>query len=628
MAVGAAAEYPRKPPRGLFAFGFAALATATAVAGSALGAAGGLARGIVGAAALTAVAVGAHRNAMGVRWGWALLGAGIGLWALGDGVWDWITWRSSENPATLYTADALYLAGYPLLAAGLVAMVRARNPRGSRDGLLDGAILAVAAVILVWVFLVAPQGRGTELALADRLILGAYPLGDGLLLAGVAWLALSPGRRGAALWLLTGALGLNFGADLAWNLAARLGETDAWTPWLNPWWTVSYALIGAAALHPSARDLTETLPPPDAPTHPARLAFLGVALFVGPVVTVLGDGQIGGLDVMVTGCSFAVAALVVGRFLGLVHDHERARAAAAASERRFRVITDASPVGIHEVTPELMITYANEESAHLFGGRVDGQRADELIALVDPRDRDRITDAVVAVVEGRRATAEFRLGAGARLRWVAWHGAPVLDDDAHVTAIFASLLDITPLKQAEEMLERQATHDPLTGLPNRRLLLDRLGSALRELPRRGGIVGVLFLDLDRFKLVNDLLGHDVGDALLVEIARRIRVTVRARDTAARFGGDEFVIVLDDACSPDELTATAARLVAAVERPVRLDNSNSDIDVGASIGIAVADGPDDPDALLRDADAAMYRAKQAGRGRFEVFDGSRERDAGH
>ncbi len=173
-------------------------------------------------------------------------------------------------------------------------------------------------------------------------------------------------------------------------------------------------------------------------------------------------------------------------------------------------------------------------------------------------------------------------------------------------------------------LRHEATHDGLTGLPNRALLRDRLGRALARRPRPGEAgevgVGVLYVDLDRFKVVNDSLGHAAGDALLVAVAGRLVGCVRAGDTVARLGGDEFALLLDGLGEASQAVRTAERVIRALEAPVRLDGH--DVVVGASIGIAVgalvATATTAAD-LLREADVALYRAKAGGRGRYAVFD---------
>ncbi|MDX6660000.1 MAG: hypothetical protein QOJ55_822, partial [Solirubrobacteraceae bacterium] len=173
-------------------------------------------------------------------------------------------------------------------------------------------------------------------------------------------------------------------------------------------------------------------------------------------------------------------------------------------------------------------------------------------------------------------------------------------------------------KRAEVALAHQALHDPLTGLPNRALFLDRLENALARAQRGSAGIGVLFLDLDRFKVVNDSLGHEAGDRLLLDVANRLRGVVRPGDTVARFGGDEFTILCDVRDERDAVLI-AERVAAAVEAPFTLDDNEAFLTT--SLGIALTTGREEADAeaLIRDADAAMYRAKERGKSRYELFD---------
>ncbi|MPY93100.1 MAG: EAL domain-containing protein [Acidimicrobiia bacterium] len=171
-------------------------------------------------------------------------------------------------------------------------------------------------------------------------------------------------------------------------------------------------------------------------------------------------------------------------------------------------------------------------------------------------------------------------------------------------------------ERAEARLTHHALHDHLTGLPNRVLFLDRLALALERTKRHAG-VAVLFLDLDRFKLVNDSLGHEAGDHLLVAVASRLKSVIRSGDTVARFGGDEFVVVCENLASEEDAAGAAERLREALSAPFLADGN--EVFITVSIGIAVADGADaTPSALLRDADSALYRAKDEGRARHELF----------
>ncbi|MCU1343890.1 MAG: putative diguanylate cyclase/phosphodiesterase & domain with sensor(s) [Acidimicrobiia bacterium] len=178
--------------------------------------------------------------------------------------------------------------------------------------------------------------------------------------------------------------------------------------------------------------------------------------------------------------------------------------------------------------------------------------------------------------------------------------------------------DISERKGFETRLAHQATHDALTGLPNRVLLLDRLKMAMARVARHPAPLAVLFCDLDNFKVVNDSLGHDVGDALLRTISDRIRDAVRPSDTVARFGGDEFVVLCDQLATESDAIVIAERLAMVITEPVGI--GEHEIVVSTSLGIAFArTSHDRPEALIRDADVAMYRAKEKGRNRIEVFD---------
>lgn len=179
--------------------------------------------------------------------------------------------------------------------------------------------------------------------------------------------------------------------------------------------------------------------------------------------------------------------------------------------------------------------------------------------------------------------------------------------------------DISERRALYAQLERQALTDVLTGLPNRVLLHDRLGGAMRRLARRPGLVGILFLDLDRFKVLNDSLGHAAGDELLQSLGRRLSAMLRAGDTVSRFGGDEYVIMPEEVRDIGELTTLAERILASFSEPVRV--GGFDVTPSASIGIAcTSDAGCTPGSLLRDADLAMYRAKARGGGNYEIFDG--------
>lgn len=194
-------------------------------------------------------------------------------------------------------------------------------------------------------------------------------------------------------------------------------------------------------------------------------------------------------------------------------------------------------------------------------------------------------------------------------------------DISHYVAVFS---DITDLRDSQERLKLMAHYDPLTHLPNRSLLADRLNQNVAQAQRNDSLLAVCFLDLDGFKPINDDYGHDSGDLLLISIARRLESTLRVIDTVARFGGDEFVLLLPDLADMDELEAILARVMDAIGQPVLVDQNA--LRVTASIGLTIYPADDaDPESLMRHADQAMYVAKREGRGRYSLFDAGWEKE---
>ena len=246
---------------------------------------------------------------------------------------------------------------------------------------------------------------------------------------------------------------------------------------------------------------------------------------------------------------------------------------------------------------------------------------DGLLQVIHPEDRDRVSQTIGAAFEaGRAFEVEHRVVVrGGDVRWVHGRGEVEVGPDGTPVRLYGTAQDISDRRRAEESLVYQALHDPLTGLPNRLLFVDRLEQALRRALRHGSRLAVLFIDLDRFKLVNDTHGHAAGDAVLVATTKRLQEVLRPGDTVARLGGDEFTVLCEDLEDGPVILGIAERALAALAAPIALEDETQAY-VTASIGVAVVGATSQSaEDILADADSAMYRAKDRGRNRLELFD---------
>jgi diguanylate cyclase (GGDEF)-like protein/PAS domain S-box-containing protein len=298
----------------------------------------------------------------------------------------------------------------------------------------------------------------------------------------------------------------------------------------------------------------------------------------------------------------------------------------SAREAEYRMLAENSSDFLARHAPDGTYRYCSPACVAITGYSPEELIGTSPFRLVAAEDRDAVRAYARLVSEREEpATAAYRLRCkDGQLRWLETT-ARAVRDDAGVRELVSVTRDISERKQAEIELSHAALHDTLTGLPNRALFLDRLGLALRRTERRSGSVAVLFCDLDRFKVVNDSLGHDAGDRLLVDVAGRIVTALRPADTVARFGGDEFTILCEDIAGEIEAATIAQRIVDVFRDPFLLEDG--EVFLATSVGIAIARGNDDrAEDLIRDADAAMYRAKERGKGPSEIFDEAMRADA--
>jgi diguanylate cyclase (GGDEF)-like protein/PAS domain S-box-containing protein len=721
----------------------------------------------VGFSGVAAIVVGIRMHSPRARLAWWLFAAGQLLFFSGD-----VYTYSNPDASFPSLGDAFYLAVYPVLMAGLLLLVKRRNPRRDPAALIDALILTIGVGLLAWVFLIAPNIHLTDISWLGKAVSIAYPLGDVLLLAAAIRLAVDAGKRAPAFYLLAGSIVCLLATDSAYNLALLKGTYDHSQLIYDLGWMAYYILWGAAALHPSMRVLEEPAVDSRPRLSSSRLALLGAACLIAPGIRFA--QSLGNPDVLVLIVASAVLfLLVVARMAGLVRQEERIVArertlraagaelvgaagydqiyeAAIAGVRRllgqdpcvhlallratgpavaassqgcewslteptFEWLCEhagttrlpyldvprevrselrlegghtvlVAPLAIrsdvrgllvansdHEVSEEVansfealglqvslavegawlaadlhrrqsearfrslvahssdlitvldergVVTYQSPSVERVLGYRVDEIEGTQFDWLLSPADRPRLQRLIAGdgagTAEAHTLECSLAHKDGTTLRFEVQH-TDLLHDE-HVRGIVLNSRDVSERKEFEEQLAHQAFHDPVTNLANRALFSDRVEHALMRSQRGFPDIAVVFIDLDDFKTVNDSLGHAAGDEVLQEVARRLRIAVRPTDTVARFGGDEFAVLLESVNDSAQAADAAARILHALEIPYEIDGKQ--VFPRASVGICLVDreeGAPEAAELLRNADVAMYMAKRDSKGSYRVFE---------
>ncbi|HEY7630580.1 MAG TPA: EAL domain-containing protein, partial [Thermoleophilaceae bacterium] len=708
---------------------------------------------------------------------WWFFALGLGLFWLGD-IYTYSYPKLLHKDVPFPSlGDGIYLAVYPALMAGLLMLVRRRNPEPDRAGLIDALIMTLGLALLEWVGLIAPYLHGDDMSTVARLVSIAYPLGDILLLAAAIRLIVDAGKRQPAFYLMTTSIVALLITDFVYGLLLLHG-TYTHQLWLDIGWIAFYLLWGAAALHPSMRSLAESDPDRQRRLHPGRLALLTAAALIAPCVQMIHEIRYGGIDMFaVIATSIVLFCLVVARMAGLNRqqqrsaERERVLSAAGAALVAATSREDIYAAALHAVRKlageassariclveksamEVVATTGGDESDRwhvpaatagvLFdlsgtegGGRAaidasmradmhlpatagallvhalswDGethgllvtadeshpsraiklslqalathvslalesaalteqvlvrtsearlsslvQHASDLITVIDAEARivyqspsiERVLGYSAEDMIGKRLDELLTAGGESRLlqlladgdEYAGREGEAIectlrhsdgtqrqfeilrsnLLHDESVRGIVLNGRDVSERKAFEEQLAHQAFHDPVTNLANRALFVERVRHAIARTRRDDEGLAVIFLDLDDFKTINDSLGHAAGDQVLLDVAKRLESCVRASDTAARFGGDEFAVLLEDVESLQEASDAAERIIEAFQHPLQI--GAKELSVRASIGIAMAGsgGSSEADELIRNADAAMYIAKRDGKGGYRMFE---------
>lgn len=558
------------------------------------------------------------------RRSWRVLGVSYLLLWLGN-VLTLNNLVSGQVQASFTIGDALHLCCYPIWLWALVSFPMEAQSRAERLTFwLDAGMVLVGGGMLFWYFVFRPISLTAPYDLAATLLALVYPLGDLVLLFGVAsFLLRKPSARSRqaltilGLSLLVFVIGdLGYG-HLALEKAYRRGD------WPDLFWMVGQFFMVLAA---QAQYWYASKTPPAASDQKRSLRFsvlpygglvVGYGLLLHVSRTMQSDLLGGALLGAVT-----LTGLVAARQFFAVRENIRLleERAAHQSEARFRSLVQNSSDVITIIESDGTIRYQTPSVEQVWGYERSSLIGRKLADLLHPQDLPSALGffAEVAAAPGTTAPVEWYLqrsdGSWLDIETI---GNNLLHDP-NVGGLVLTSRNISERKQLQKQLLHQAFHDPLSKLPNRALFMERLERALARAQEKSGKVAVIFLDLDNFKVINDSLGHQVGDELLSAAAHRIKGCVRPGDMTARLGGDEFTVLLEDVTSPEAAVKVAQRIHAQLQAPFLMDGH--EVFVTPSIGITLStDENANPDSLLRDADVAMYWAKTHGKACYAVFD---------
>lgn len=571
-------------------------------------------------AAVVLLGIRARATPSGQRLPWVVLGIAFGSFAFSDVLivsWPALTGAPHPWPGP---AHVPFQIGILSTIGAVVAFVRLRR-RPDAGELLDALVVGASLGVGTGVLVVLPLLSG-DLATGtlSRTILITQPLLMVTLLAATWRFTSSTTAHTAASLALAAGMGTLLATSVGMGVLASLGRYRPEGP-LTIGWILATGLIAIGAVHPSASSLTEpgVTERPRSPFR--RVAADAVAALALPGLMMSRAESPD--DVLIAVVAAAVLAMVTLRVWRLLRALGRTQASEVALQqrshnRRLEALVRHTADVLLVIGIRGHVDYASPSAAAMFGADPTGWSRRELAEHIHPDERDATVGALV-----ERLDAHDGRPVRIRARFVDRSDREVhtelvaidLLEDPDVAGVVVTIRDTTERTGLEAELRHLAFHDALTGLPNRALFQDRLMQALTRARRCDGRVAVLICDLDDFKDVNDTMGHPAGDQLLRELARRFEDSLRATDTVARIGGDEFAVLCEDLGSTRDAVFTARRLLAATDAPIRVDDR--ELRIGVSVGIAVDTGIRSADDMLRDADVALYEAKAEGKQRWSL-----------
>ena len=574
----------------------------------------------------------ARRHQGSIRRFWRLLSGGLLFWSAGQAVWTWYESALGQEVPFPSLADVGYLGLPPLAAAALISLpLAAPTLAGQVRTILDGLMVASSLLLCSWIIVLEPVFRaGGDSPLTQAISL-AYPVSDVVVITIViyTWLRARQQHQQLPLSLPLVAIGLlAFAiADSGFTYLTTTGGYSSGNI-IDIGWFLGFVLMWVAALKPAGNETIAERPASVAKPLGNLMPYAAVtAALLTSAIEVLRTGH---ADVFVSWVrTLIMALLVVRQILTLMENYSLTRnlerrvedrtAELRTSQQRFVALVQHSSDVVTVVDRLGNVSYQSASSQRVLGYDPADLVGRSLCELMDHEEARAFLEALdQAASESLRihtvhTTWRHATGRMCRVEVTITN----LLDNPDVNGLVLNSRDVTDRVVLEDQLITQAFTDSLTELPNRALFKDRLQHSLSRRSTAEVSVAVLFLDLDGFKAVNDTLGHSAGDDLLVMVSNRLRAVVRPSDTVARFGGDEFAVLVEDLPDSDYETELAQRINDIMREPFELDSER--VHVAASVGIARVDAHShSAEQLLRNADLAMYQAKSIGAGGYAVY----------
>jgi len=571
-----------------------------------------------------------------LRLGWLFVGLGVLSWGLGQMCWLYLESFLGDEVPFPSQADIGYLGMVLLTPIGLLILPSASQTIANRArSVLDGLMVATSLMLMAYTFVVEPLIRaGGDSSLALYISL-AYPLGDVVIVTIVIYMLALQWQRGRdfSQLALVGAGIVAFAvSDIGY---AYLNLTGAYASGgvTDIGWFAGFSLILLAARKP-----VEPRAEPGIPAaaldggQPFGVLLPYVAVLAALLTSVIWFARTGHSDAFVSYARSALILLIVGRqLLTLLENRNLTRNLEARvadrtaelfdSEQRFHALVQHSSDVVTVVSAEACVLYQSESVQRVFGYPSQLLTGRRLTDLLDAESAAKLAAALLSVSERPYATTMIELSVRHRDRRVRQAEMTITNllADQSVGGLVLNTRDISERKELQDQLVHEAYHDALTQLANRALFRERVSEALEQREVADDVT-VLFLDLDGFKEVNDSLGHMAGDQLLVQVAGRLNRSIRENDVVARFGGDEFAVLIESPIDAPDAELVAQRIVDGLREPFVIDGR--EIHVQASIGLASAGllghTDDGAEQLMRNADLAMYKAKSAGGGGYASY----------